>query len=282
LRTKWKELGWGLLNLLAIVVVIAALQIVFRRYLPGAGAAILGPVVLLAYWLGCRWIERRRPTELAPDRALPELGFGLLAGVVLIAGVMGVLRIVGFYHAAGYGSVRILATTLVFTLLAGILEEIIFRGFLFRLIGKILGTWGALIVTSALFGAAHAGNRGATLGSSLAIAIEAGILLGAAYAATQRLWVPIGLHIGWNFCEGPVFGMAVSGNTMQAGLIQGSLSGPDIFTGGAFGPEASIVAVILCLAAGICFIWWTVKKQRIEKPAWLASPPTVTPSAPAA
>ena len=153
--------------------------------------------------------------------------------------------------------------------IAGVLEEIVFRGLLFRLCSKILGTWGALLFSAALFGAAHSFNHGATISSSFAIAIEAGILLGAVYAATQRLWVPIGLHIGWNFTEASVFGMSVSGNSVHSGLIQGSLSGPRILTGGQFGPEASIVAVIVALVAASYFIRRIAKLHGAEPPSWI-------------
>src|SRR5471030_2266301 len=81
---------------------------------------------------------------------------------------------------------------------------------------------------------------GATIGSSVAIALEAGILLGAAYALTGRLWLPIGLHLGWNFAEGSIFGMAVSGGSQKGSLITGELHGSNLLTGGVFGPEASI------------------------------------------
>ena len=111
-------------------------------------------------------------------------------------------------------------------------------------------------------------NPGATIRSSVAIALEAGVLLGAAYAATQRLWLPIGLHAGWNFTEGSLFGMTLSGNTMGVGLLRGSLSGPQILTGGAFGPEASIVAVMVCLVAAMYFLWRIVKLHRAEPAMW--------------
>jgi hypothetical protein len=133
---------------------------------------------------------------------------------------------------------------------------------------KLVGTWGALIFTSGLFGLAHKANPGATLASSVAIALEAGVLLGAAYAATQRLWLPIGLHIGWNFTEGPLFGMTLSGNKMSEGVLRGSLSGPGMLTGGAFGPEASIVAVLVCLVTAIFFLWRIVKLHRAEPAMW--------------
>jgi hypothetical protein len=202
----------------------------------------------------------------------------MLLGLALFSSVMAILWIAGVYHPAGWGSYRQLAGGLLFAVLAGILEELLFRGLLFRLCSKILGTWGALLITSALFGAAHAANPGATVSSSLAIALEAGILLGAAYAATGRLWVPIGLHVGWNFTEGSLFGMTLSGNTMSAGMIRGSLDGPQILTGGEFGPEASIVAVILCLCLAAYFIRRIIKFNREEPPVWRRARPTVAPT----
>jgi membrane protease YdiL (CAAX protease family) len=278
LRKTWKEVGLGLLNLLVVVGVVVATQPLLRRYLGAGGAAVLAVLCLGAYVAASKWIERRVPTELAINRALPELAAGILVGLALFSSVMAILWLASAYHLAGWGSYRPLPRGLFFAILAGILEELLFRGLLFRLCSKLLGTWGALLFTSALFGAAHAANHGATLSSSLAIALEAGILLGAAYAATGRLWVPIGLHVGWNFTEGSLFGMTLSGNTMAAGLIRGSLNGPRILTGGEFGPEASIVAVILCLAAAAYFILRIVKLNRAEPPVWRQARPAVVPA----
>src|ERR1035437_5123084 len=250
LRKKWKEVGLGSLNLVAVAVVITLVQPVLREYTPAAGTAVLALLCLATYILASRLIERRTPTELAVNRALPEGAAGIVIGFLLFAVVMAILLAVGLYHPAGWGTTSGLANGFSFAVMAGITEEILFRGLLFRLSSKIVGTWGALIFTAGLFGLAHTLNPGATIGSSVAIALEGGVLLGAAYAATQRLWVPIGLHAGWNFAEGSLFGMTLSGNNMGVGLLRGSLSGPRILTGGEFGPEASIVAVLVCLAAG--------------------------------
>jgi uncharacterized protein len=278
LRKTWKEVGLGLLNLLAVVAIIAASQSPLHKYSGSAGAAVLAALCLGVYVAACKWIERRAPAELAVQRAPTELAAGMLLGFALFSSVMLILWITGVYHPAGWGSYGQLAGGLLLAVLAGILEELLFRGLLFRLSSKILGTWGALLVTSALFGAAHAANPGATVSSSLAIALEAGILLGAAYAATGRLWVPIGLHIGWNFTEGSLFGMTLSGNAMGAGLIRGSLNGPQILTGGEFGPEASLVAVILCLCLAVYFIFRIIKSNRVEPPVWRRARPAVTPA----
>ncbi len=274
LRKQWKEVGLGLLNLVAVVAVIAVFQPLVRKYMFSAGAGVMAVLVLATYILATRLIERRIPTEFAANRALPECATGIALGFGLFAAVMAILLAMGVYHPGGWGTTSGLVSGLFFAVLAGIMEEILFRGLLFRLSAKIVGTWGALIFTAGLFGLAHLANRGASIRSSVAIALEAGILLGAAYAATQRLWLPIGLHAGWNFTEGSLFGMTLSGNTMGVGLLRGSLSGPDRLTGGAFGPEASIVAVLVCLVAALFFLWRTVKLHRVEAPIWSKVPDT--------
>ncbi len=289
MRKRWKEVSLGLLNLLLVVAMIAAAQgILFKLYPhdrstppPVAGGAILAIAVFLAYVAGCRWIERRRPTELAANRAAPELAFGFAFGFALFMTVMAILQAMGVYHPAGWGSAGHLAAGLLFATLAGITEEILFRGLLFRLSSKIIGTWGALLLTAGLFGLAHMANPGATKTSALAIALEAGILLGAAYAATERLWVPIGMHIAWNFTEGSVFGMSVSGLNKVTGLIQGSLQGSRLLTGGAFGPEASIVAVAVCLVGALYFLYRMLRLHRVEPPVWSSAVRLDQPSTPA-
>jgi hypothetical protein len=97
--------------------------------------------------------------------------------------------------------------------------------------------------------------------STVAIALEAGALLGVTYAASRSLWLPMGLHFGWNFTEGGVFGTAVSGGQSH-GLIESVLSGPTLVTGGAFGPEASVIALAVCLAATAVTGLWTVRHGR--------------------
>lgn len=268
LRKKWKEVGLGLVNLAALLLVVGISQVALKSVMPARGTVVPGLIGLVTYWAGSRWIERRAVVELAPRRFLPEVSAGLAIGLALFAGVMGLLSVAGVYSPGGWGNTAGFGNVVAIGLLSGVLEEIVFRGFLFRLFSRITGTWGALLLTASLFGAAHAGNRGATVWSSMAIAVEAGILLGAAYAATRRLWMPIGLHAGWNFCEGSIFGLPVSGNTMRPGLILGTLGGHPLLTGGTFGPEASIVAVAICLAAAVVFLWWMVKARRVEPAAW--------------
>ena len=111
------------------------------------------------------------------------------------------------------------------------MEELLFRGILFRWIEEFAGSWAALVMTSALFGLAHIFNPNATWFSSFAIAVEAGVVLGGAYMLTRSLWLPIGLHAAWNFTQGEVFDVPVSGSAVH-GLVQARLSGPPLLSGG--------------------------------------------------
>ena len=133
-------------------------------------------------------------------------------------------------------------------------EEILCRGVIFRWIDERWGVWAALVVSALIFGWGHISNDNATWWSSLAISIEAGLLLGAAYKWSGSLWVPIGIHWAWNYTQGNIFGLAVSGNGAGDTIFATTVNGPDIITGGAFGPEASIIAVILGTLYTIVFL----------------------------
>jgi membrane protease YdiL (CAAX protease family) len=245
----------GLANLLVVCGLGIGSQPVLHRFLPRAVAGPLAAAVLLAlYVAGARWIEGRRAVELRPGDCARGIGIGLTLGFALFSTLMGILWLAGVYRPAGWGRWQPLALALLSSLAGAVFEEVIFRGFLFRLIAALGGNWIALGVTSALFGLAHIRNPGATWASSLAVAIEAGLLLGAAYAASSSLWLPIGIHAGWNFAEGPGFGMEVSGQAGASSGIIGQLRGPAILTGGAFGPEASIVAVAVCLVLATFYL----------------------------
>jgi hypothetical protein len=108
------------------------------------------------------------------------------------------------------------------------------------------------------------------------------VLLAAAYVLTGRLWFPMGLHAGWNFSEGSLYGLSVSGFTAKNALTQGALTGPVLLTGGSFGPEASIIAVILCLGVAILLLWRVAKLGRIHPPLWSRHNRPIALSTPAA
>jgi membrane protease YdiL (CAAX protease family) len=108
----------------------------------------------------------------------------------------------------------------------------------------------------------HITNPGGTLWASIAIAIEAGLLLGAAYKWSGTLWLPIGIHWAWNFAQGNIFGFAVSGNQAGDSIIVSQVDGPAWLTGGAFGAEASVIAVVVGALASAWFIWQVSRRNH--------------------
>jgi uncharacterized protein len=207
---------------------------------------------ILVYWLTMKYLAHRSLSELPRRSAGVEAGKGLLTGTLFILVSTGMIVILGGYSfqwAPTADPNRILLSTIESALGAAIVEELIFRGLMFQAIRQWLGNWPALAVTSLFFGVAHLGNPGATLWSALAITIEAGVLLGAAFLWRRNLWFAMGLHFAWNALEG-MLGIPVSGHP-ATGLFTVTVSGAPLLTGGDFGLEGSIVPVMVSLLIAI-------------------------------
>ena len=211
---------------------------------------------LFCYTRLSRYVERREDVpELARAGAKPGLlrgaaiGAGAFVATMLLIGMFG-----GWDHVSGGSFWGLLASTGSMAS-AAVNEELLFRGVVFRFTQERVGTWPALAVSAILFGGSHLLNANATLWGALAIAVEAGIMLGAAYVCTRSLWLPIGIHFVWNLLESGVFGTTVSGASGTAhGLLNTALSGPALLTGGGFGPEASLLAVLTCAIPAVFLI----------------------------
>jgi membrane protease YdiL (CAAX protease family) len=253
-----------LLGVVGLLVVVQLVQFPMHlAHVPDVPGVVIVSAIALAFYAGwVRLVERRRPDELALRAALPQGALGLGIGLLLFSVTMALLAGAGAYAIRGFGGWSGVPAGFLLMLGAAVVEEVLFRGFLFRTIRDIGGTWIAVAVSAAVFGALHAFNPGASAVSTVAIALEAGVLLALSYAATNRLWLPIGLHLGWNFAEGSIFGTAVSGTNVSGALLRGELHGPAALTGGSFGPEASFVAVLVCLAASAAFAIVVVRRER--------------------
>lgn len=151
------------------------------------------------------------------------------------------------------------------------MEELILRGVLFGVSEEYLGSWLALIATSAFFGAWHLGNPVAPVIGAVFIAIEAGVLLAAAYMLTRRLWLSIGFHMAWNVTQAAIFSGMVSGVEMPPGLSNAVTEGPEPMTGGKFGVEAFIVVFLLCTATVVHLLRMAARRGRIVPPMWSRS-----------
>lgn len=226
----------------------------------GLCAGLLGLYALLVRLFEARW-----PTEAKPRPRLfgmgVLLGAGLVCAVYALYAALGVASFQGLNGFSGVGEILLLA------IIAGVGEEVLFRGVLFRILEESLGTLLALCLSAGLFGLMHAGNEGATTFSSVAVALEAGAMLAAAYVWSRSLWLPIGIHLAWNFTLGGLFTGAVSGG-QATGLLDVQLSeqASPLITGGAFGPEASIPALALCVGLGVVFSILAIRAGRWRRP----------------
>lgn len=246
-----RRLGLAI-GLVVVPVMAAGFVASWLAKMAGADPGWLAPpavilVAVAAYRFYVHRVEQRPVTELSGPRAWRETGAGVLVGVALFATVIGVLAAAGAYAIVGRGPWGGVAAALVASVTAAVVEEIIFRGILFRLVESAFGSVVAIVVSGAIFGGLHVLSPHPTVAGLAAIALEAGILLACAYVLTRRLWFAMGMHGAWNFMQGGIFGAPVSG-TPSKGLFTGTLSGPEWLTGGVFGPEASVVSIVACLA----------------------------------
>ena len=230
-----------------------------------AGVGII--VVLSCYAAYVRMVEKRPLRELSLPGAGREFGLGLCLGMAVFALAILILAGVGVYRITGQNALSVMLATIPGFLVVAVFEEVLFRAIIFRILETSLGSWNALALSSLAFGLMHLGNPSAGLLSALAIAIEAGLMLGAAYMLTRRLWLCVAVHFGWNFAQGGIFSVAVSGH-QQKGLFEAQMAGAEWLTGGRFGVEGSLVALVLCTLVGIAMLARTVSTDKIVPPSW--------------
>lgn len=265
-RPLWKWLLLLLLEVAAVLLVMSVLESVlfvdFNVWLRSATALAGAVLMLLFYRFFVHKVERRRVDDPVLPPPLRPLAGGFLVGVVLMTvTVVSILMLTPSTIRFSAPATAQMVYGLCSFFLVAVCEELLFRGVLFRLVDERLNTVAALVVSGLLFGFAHAFQDNATLFSSVAISIEAGLLLAAAYKQSGTLWVPIGLHWAWNFVEGYVYGASVSGIPESTSLLSVGFSGPDVLTGGSFGPEASVVCVGCGVVATVVYLYLYYKKR---------------------
>ncbi|WIM66846.1 CPBP family intramembrane metalloprotease [Corynebacterium breve] len=225
-------------------------------------ASTIGYALIL--WL----LERRRPVELTRS-PLKFLAAGMLIGAGTIAATVGGIHLLGGVEwGTPNDSVDWLWILIWLGIGPAIGEELMFRGVFFRYAEQALGTWFALVLSAALFGAVHMGNDNATWWGAVAIAIEAGVMFGVLYALTRSLWLVIGIHFAWNVVQGMVFGYNVSGLSGYDGWLTPTPVGNPLISGGAFGAEGSVVTIVVSSLISICGIVLLVRSGGVIAPAW--------------
>lgn len=236
------------------------------------GYACAAAATTLAYVVMVRWADRRSLASagLTARGLFSETGIGLLIGGGVFSAVMGMMRAVGVYHVGGVNPhFRPLVPLLLFLFLA-VFQEIAVRGYIFQTLERRWGTGIALAGSTVFFGLAHLGSpvHGLTTAQWLVgpafISIETGLLLTAAYLLTRRLWLPIGIHWGWNFFESSIYGTANTGawGNEPNTLFSDRFTGPFLLTGGPFGPEASVICLVIGTYAGILLLRLAIRKGQ--------------------
>ena len=227
---------------------------------------ITAVVLLLLYNLLIRYVEANDACKIAPRKDISSIGNGLFIGFSYFIIVTVTMSLCGYYHIKSiqFDWEKQLFTFTLFFLVA-VSEEIFFRGILFRMINRRWNIWAALVISALIFGGLHIFNDNATLWSSIAIAIEAGSLLGAAYAYSKNIWLPIGIHWIWNYTQGNILGFPVSGEDNVTSIITPEISGPQWLTGGSFGAEASVISAVIGLLISLWFIRKTIQQGYCEQ-----------------
>jgi len=226
--------------------------------------AAAAAAVVLAYVLMVRRVDGRplASAGLTLKAIGTETGAGLLLGGGLFSAVIAVMECYGSYHVGGVNWHFEPLVPLGLFLALGIFQEVPMRGYLLQALERRWGTAWAVGVTSALFGLLHLGapvdglTTAQWLVGPVLIMFETGLLFAGGYLLTRRLWLPIGLHWGWNFFESSVFGLPNTGSWGDAPntLFQDHVSGPFVLTGGTFGPEASLPCFAVGTLAGILLL----------------------------
>jgi membrane protease YdiL (CAAX protease family) len=236
--------------------------------LPQAAGLIIVANLLLVYVSFAYFVERRTVSELALPRMGRELGMGLMLGFGLFTLCVLIAMLLGIYRIDGIDSWRNLLVVTGATLTVPFYEELAFRGVVFRIIEGIFGSWAGLVVSSLVFGLVHLANDGETFAGIASIVIVFGPLLTAPFMLTRRLWMGIGLHIGWNYTMGKIFSGSVSGTVVGQGLFKTTFEGPEWLTGGSAGMEGSLIAILVSATVSAILIILAVRRGNIVQPSW--------------
>ena len=223
-------------------------------------------LLIFLYVFIFRIYERRRITELAIRYAGKENIVGFFGGGLLVGSIIVVFLITGSISFTLLNPFSVIFKPLILLILLALMEEIIFRGIIYRITEQSLGTWLALIISALLFGIGHIMNSHVDLLGILSVAL-AGVFLGVLYTMRSRLWLPFALHVGWNFFQ-YFFGLPISGKDDFKYFLEASREGPEWFVGGGFGIENSVLAIVLILGVSIYLLNRARVQGRIIKPYW--------------
>ncbi|MCG5219470.1 type II CAAX endopeptidase family protein [Streptosporangium sp. KLBMP 9127] len=254
-------------------VLVAVLQIGPEGLTPALGLllGLAGVVAALVTVPPARRMEGESLAGLGfpAKNAVRHLLGGIAVGAVVQALVFGIMAVAGWYtFSAVTVNVGSLVIMTVLALCVAFWEEWAFRGLLLRLPEKALGSWWALVLSAVVFGLIHAPNANATALTLVGITVAGGLVLGGGFLLTRSLWLPIGIHTGWNLFQNSVFGAGSTGAgaISETPLLRGHVNGPQLWVGGPGDPESGLVLILVAAAVGAVLLVMAVRAGHIQPP----------------
>lgn len=266
-------IGIGVIILLVAVIEWLRSSILDKTNLPDDIKALMVSVTeafvaTTGYIFLFRMYDKRPVYELSASTFFNNATVGFFTGIALQSLFILIIYLTGTFLIVNINPASALISPFAFALTAGFVAEIIIIGIVFRLLEQQTGTINALFIFIILFAILHINIKGATLISVGATAMQAGLLLPAAYVYRRNLWFPIFLHFGWDFAEPGIFGGINPSDSMPHGLLTSKIAGNSLFTGGETGPQDSLSSLLLCLILGLIFLSLAKQKNNLIKPHW--------------
>lgn len=226
---------------------------------------LLAVVVFGSYVLYSRALDGQWPTDLRRVHVGRDLLVGTALGAGLFTLALGVVWAAGSYSVLTVNPVWVVLPAVTGVVFFVGIEEVVNRGIILPELESQLGSWVALAISSAFFASYHVVLTANPSPTAVGVILAAGILMGIAYLATRQLWLPMAFHAGWNFTQGAIFGIEVSGNDVgNVALLVGRTDGPVWLTGGSYGLEGSLVALTVLAASVVVAVWYLRQSGQIR------------------
>ncbi len=220
-------------------------------------------VLLATYYYLFRFFEKRQIQELSKKNILIELSGGFLLGFSILSIVILILYLLGYYEIVQFTGYSYFLAPLSFLIIAALIEEILFRAILYRILESWLGTYVVLVIISVVFELPHIFNDNVTL-LSVILGLLFGFAHGIMYTYTKRIWVPFAFHLGWNFAQ-PFYGSNLSGIEDLGSIFRAEFTGPKLITGSIYGIEDSILSIVFLFILCVVFLRLSIKENKIIK-----------------
>lgn len=227
---------------------------------------LVSAAVISSYIIFFKRYEKRPVVEFTMKTLPQNFIGGIVIGFVLQTVIVLVMYINHSYTIISINPITVVLIPLITMITVAVIEEVLVRGLIFRMLEKNFGTYLSLGFSSLLFGILHLINPHISFLSFLCIT-AAGFMLGSAFIYRRNLWFPIAIHFAWNFTQSGIFGAVTSGNEKVSGFINAKIQGATAITGGEFGPEGSIQATAVCILTSALFLFLSHREKKIIKPS---------------